>query len=170
MTSPSGPIDSETASSVQPYSAAERPTLGGSVIGMPTFQGTWPVLTHLDVRGHDSNRLSTGAFTLAEVLVVIGILALLAVVIAFAVSGNVDNGMKSSCNTDARTVESAIQSYHAHEGQWPGSSSDLIPRYLDADRENIAVVYVSASRQPALEWDSTGGSKCTAASTGRVTP
>jgi general secretion pathway protein G len=55
-------------------------------------------------------------FTLVELLIVIVILGILATVTVFAVRGITDQGRDSSCGTDKRTLETAIEAYYAQNG------------------------------------------------------
>lgn len=52
-------------------------------------------------------------FTLIELLIVIVILGVLATVTVFAVRGISDKGNDSACAADAKTLETAIESYFA---------------------------------------------------------
>ena len=58
-----------------------------------------------------------GGFTLIELLIVIIILAILAAIVVFAVGNTNSNAIASSCNADAKSVETAVQAY---EAQLPG--------------------------------------------------
>ncbi len=55
-------------------------------------------------------------FTLVELLIVIVILGILATVTVFAVRGITDQGQKSACDTDKRTMETAIEAFYAQKG------------------------------------------------------
>ncbi len=52
-------------------------------------------------------------FTLVELLIVIVILGVLATVTVFAVRGITDQGQKSACKADKKTLEVAVESYFA---------------------------------------------------------
>jgi general secretion pathway protein G len=55
-------------------------------------------------------------FTLVELLIVIVILGILATVTVFAVRGITDQGQDSACETDRRTVETALEAFYAQKG------------------------------------------------------
>ena len=55
-------------------------------------------------------------FTLVELLIVIVILGILATVTVFAVRGITDRGQDNSCDVEQRTIETAIESYYAQNG------------------------------------------------------
>jgi general secretion pathway protein G len=55
-------------------------------------------------------------FTLVELLVVIVILGILAAVVVFAVNGISDKGQTAACNTDKRTLTTAVEAYRAKNG------------------------------------------------------
>jgi prepilin-type N-terminal cleavage/methylation domain-containing protein len=58
-----------------------------------------------------------GGFTLIELLIVIIILAILAAIVVFAVGNTSQSAAKASCESDAKSVETAIEAYKA---QHPG--------------------------------------------------
>ena len=55
-------------------------------------------------------------FTLVELLIVIVILGILATVTVFAVRGITDQGQKSACNADQKTLETAAETWFAQYG------------------------------------------------------
>jgi prepilin-type N-terminal cleavage/methylation domain-containing protein len=55
-------------------------------------------------------------FTLVELLIVIVILGILATVTVFAVRGITDQGKQNSCEVEQKTIETAIESYYAQNG------------------------------------------------------
>lgn len=65
-------------------------------------------------------------FTLIELLIVIIILGVLAAVVVFSVRGITDTGEQSACETEFRTVETAIEAYYAETGTDPGALQDLV--------------------------------------------
>ena len=70
---------------------------------------------------------SERGFTLFELLVVIIILAILAGIVTYAVGSTQANGITSSCSTDARSFQTALQEYNADTNSYPplGSGSAL---------------------------------------------
>jgi general secretion pathway protein G len=62
-----------------------------------------------------------GGFTLIELLIVIIILAILAAIVVFAVGTTGSNAKYSACNSDAKTFETALESYKAQVGTYPAS-------------------------------------------------
>ena len=65
-------------------------------------------------------------FTLIELLIVIVILGILAAVVVFAVGGITDTGEENACETEQRTVETAVEAYRAQNGVYPpNGTSDL---------------------------------------------
>jgi general secretion pathway protein G len=66
-----------------------------------------------------------GGFTLIELLIVIIILAILAAIVVFAVGSTNSNAIASSCNADAKSVETAIEAYKAQLGSYPTSVNTL---------------------------------------------
>ncbi len=66
-----------------------------------------------------------GGFTLIELLIVIIILAILAAIVVFAVGSTNTNAIASSCNADAKSVETALEAYKAQLTTYPASMSAL---------------------------------------------
>ncbi|MHB8439755.1 MAG: prepilin-type N-terminal cleavage/methylation domain-containing protein [Acidimicrobiales bacterium] len=60
-----------------------------------------------------------GGFTLIELLIVIIILAILAAIVVFAVGTTSANAKYSACNSDAKSFETAMESYKAQVGSYP---------------------------------------------------
>ena len=72
-------------------------------------------------------------FTLIELLIVIVVLGILAAIVVFALGGVSNQATVSACNSDARTVNIAVQAYLAENpGGTPtgGATGDLVPSYL----------------------------------------
>ena len=67
-----------------------------------------------------------GGFTLIELLIVIIILAVLAAIVVFAVGATSQNAVAASCNADAKSVETAVESYHAQTTSFPTAMTDLL--------------------------------------------
>jgi prepilin-type N-terminal cleavage/methylation domain-containing protein len=67
-------------------------------------------------------------FTLVELLIVIVILGILATVTVFAVRGITDQGQNSACETDQRTVATALEAWYAQNGSTAGDpvEQDLV--------------------------------------------
>ena len=60
-----------------------------------------------------------GGFTLIELLIVIIILAILAAIVVFAVGTTGQNAATASCESDAKTVETALETYKAELNSYP---------------------------------------------------
>jgi general secretion pathway protein G len=73
-------------------------------------------------------------FTLIELLIVIVVMGILAAVVIFALSGVSSSSAVSACNTDAKTVETAVQAYIAQGNSAPATTtaaqSALVPKYV----------------------------------------
>ena len=65
------------------------------------------------------DRGDEGGFTLIELLIVIVILAILAAIVVFAVQNLTGSSAKAACESDAQTVDHAIQAYAAQMGKQP---------------------------------------------------
>ena len=81
---------------------------------------------------------SEGGFTLIELLIVIVVLGILAAIVIFSLTGVTGQSAVAACNTDAKSVETAVAAYEANPptgvaaGTAPTSISALVPAYLHA--------------------------------------
>ena len=64
-------------------------------------------------------------FTLAELLVVVVFLGILAAVVVFAVGNSTDNAKASACDAERSTLETAIEAYRAQTGDYPANNAAL---------------------------------------------
>jgi general secretion pathway protein G len=62
-------------------------------------------------------------FTLIELLIVIIILAILAAIVVFAVGTTSTNAKKAACDSDAKSVETAVEAYKAQTGNFPAAGT-----------------------------------------------
>jgi len=75
-------------------------------------------------------RLRTGeenGFTLLELLIVIVVLGILSGIVVFALGGVTAAGAAAACNTDAGTVNLAVEAYDMQTGYVPGSNTVAAP-------------------------------------------
>ena len=79
-----------------------------------------------------------GGFTLIELLIVIIILAILAAIVVFAVGSTSQNAKVSSCNADAKSVETAAEAYKAQEGSWPASMTAMTTTFADQANSSVS--------------------------------
>jgi type II secretion system protein G len=70
-------------------------------------------------------RRDQGGFTLIELLIVIIILAILAAIVVFAVGNTNTNAIASSCNADAKSMQTALEAYKAQIGSYPANDNVL---------------------------------------------
>lgn len=82
-------------------------------------------------------RKNQNGFTLTELLIVVVILGVLAGIVVFAVAGITDRGVEAACDADKRTVQTAVEAYHAQNNAYPtttgtGTSADRIQLLIDA--------------------------------------
>lgn len=70
-------------------------------------------------------RTNQKGFTLIELLMVIVILGVLSGIVVFAVSGIQDRGIASSCKTDVKTVEVAVEAFYAKNTEYPTTFAQL---------------------------------------------
>jgi prepilin-type N-terminal cleavage/methylation domain-containing protein len=65
-------------------------------------------------------------FTLIELLIVIVVIAILAATVIFALGGVTGSSAQAACNSDAKSVEVAVEAYKNFPGNgdvWPGASA-----------------------------------------------
>ncbi|MGB9113280.1 MAG: type II secretion system protein, partial [Acidimicrobiales bacterium] len=88
-------------------------------------------------------------FTLIELLIVVLILGILAAIVAFAVGAFTSQSAVAACNTDAKTVESAIAAFEAtNSGTIPATTGVLTTSasggpYLHSFPKNTGYYFVS---------------------------
>ena len=66
-----------------------------------------------------------GGFTLIELLIVIVILGILAAIVVFAVQNLTGQSATAACQSEFKTVETALESYKAQVGSYPGTFDAL---------------------------------------------
>ena len=71
------------------------------------------MLLESELRAADERSTRERGFTLIELLIVIVVLGILAAVIIFALGGVAGKSVVSSCNADAKTVQTAVAAYQA---------------------------------------------------------
>ncbi len=62
-------------------------------------------------------------FTLIELLIVIVVLGILAAVVVFALGGVTGQSKQAACNSDAKSVETAVEAFHS----WPQNTDNHYP-------------------------------------------
>ena len=55
-----------------------------------------------------------GGFTLIELLIVIVVLGILAAIVIFSLTGVTGQSAQAACNTDAKSVQTAVQAYESN--------------------------------------------------------
>ncbi len=87
-----------------------------------------------------------GGFTLIELLIVIVVLGILAAIVIFSLTGVTGQSAVAACNTDAKSVQTAVQAYESNPptgvaagtaptsiaAVTPGTNTGLVPAYLHA--------------------------------------
>jgi len=66
-----------------------------------------------------------GGFTLIELLIVIVILAILAAIVVFAVQNLSGQSAKAACQSDYKTIETALEAYKAQTGAYPTTAQGI---------------------------------------------
>jgi prepilin-type N-terminal cleavage/methylation domain-containing protein len=62
------------------------------------------------------HRSGEGGFTLIELLVVIAVLAILGAIVIFNVTGVANRGKQSACDTDVKTIQTAVDTVVSDNG------------------------------------------------------
>lgn len=71
-------------------------------------------------------RANDDGFTLIELLIVIIILGVLAAIVVFSIRGITNNSEVVACETEVRTVETAIEVAYAETDAYPGTVGALV--------------------------------------------
>jgi prepilin-type N-terminal cleavage/methylation domain-containing protein len=82
-------------------------------------------------------------FTLIELLVVIAVLAVLAGIVIFNVTGVTNRGALAACQTDLKTVQTASDAFYADSAiphTYPGSVAALVPTYMHSLPTDLGTV------------------------------
>lgn len=93
-------------------------------------------------------RKGEGGFTLIELLVVIAVLAILAAIVIFNVIGVGKAGKTASCNTDLKSIQTAVDTYYNANTEYPTAdhlstvgeaivTGDISPTYIHGDPANL---------------------------------
>lgn len=110
-------------------------------------------------------------FTLIELLIVIIILAILAAIVVFAVGSTTQNATDAACNSDAHSVETAVEAYHAQQGgtTWP-TIADLTGTAKDPNYPTVTdgpwLKQAPSSTSYSISVDTTTGDVMVASTTG----
>ena len=96
------------------------------------------VLKHLKSSEEFSEKsLGAKGFTLIELLVVVVILGILAAVVVFSVSGFTEDAQDNACDTEERTLATAVETYYALHRGWPADATTLQTAGLIRDASNM---------------------------------
>ena len=102
-------------------------------------------------------RRGQGGFTLIELLVVIAVLAVLAGIVIFNVTGVADKGKTSACQTDVKSVQTAVDAYYNQNAStypWTGAHTvtgptdamgGLVPTFLHTAPTDAGVLTIAAT-------------------------
>ena len=82
------------------------------------------MIRHID--GASWSGRSFQGFTLMELIVVVGLMAVLSAVVALSLTGFIGRGETQACQADESFVQAAAYSfYHQSGGSWPTASGDV---------------------------------------------
>ena len=96
-------------------------------------------------------------FTLVELLIVIVILGILATITVFAVRGITDQGQKSACQADQKTLQTSVEAYYAQYGD---ATSRTLSELQASGLLAPGAVSTNDSDTATGEVVGTGGGKC----------
>ena len=102
-------------------------------------------------------------FTLVELLIVIVILGILATVTVFAVRGITDNAQDNACDTDAKSLNTALEAYYADNGVYPTDTQGLAVLSSGAIKylKTVPATFTyAAPATPAGDFTLTGTGEC----------
>jgi prepilin-type N-terminal cleavage/methylation domain-containing protein len=97
-------------------------------------------------------RKGQGGFTLIELLVVIAVLAVLAGIVIFNVTGVANKGKSSACVTDKQTIQTAVDAYYNdHNSTYPASGANVDSALL------VSTNYIHSAPPETFALDTTSG-------------
>ena len=97
-------------------------------------------------------------FTIIELLVVIGILAILMAVTIAVMSRGTESALNVKCETNMRNLAAACQTYGMAVGHYPLAGS-VEKMYIDTSRGVRNIRHVYSERPGWLSWNSAGAYK-----------
>lgn len=80
---------------------------------------------------HGARQRRQCGFTLIELLVVVIILGIISAVVVFAVRGSGDKGLQAAIDTDERIIRTAMESFCARRGHYPGPGDEGGPNPMN---------------------------------------
>lgn len=92
---------------------------------------------HNEVRPRGKRHERRTGFTLLELIVVIGIIAILFAIIFPAVAGLREKARVKEAAVTIKALETAIRSFRAEYGYWPGPTPDVNSVYTNATQVNV---------------------------------
>ena len=108
------------------------------------------------LRAMEKKRSGEGGFTLVELLIVIVILGILAAIVVLAIGGLSGTAQSATCNSGAKTIESAEDAYFAQNKDefyaeaWSlflcGENRPTLFRYLSRPLRRLRVRHPEAAR------------------------
>jgi prepilin-type N-terminal cleavage/methylation domain-containing protein len=104
-------------------------------------------------------------FTLVELLIVIVILGILASVTVFAVRGITDRGTTTACQSERKTLQTAVEAYYAQFGNGTGIATAAYAASASTGNTASAAVAVP-SVTPAVTWSAGANPKATLTNAG----
>lgn len=73
------------------------------------------------------------AFTIVELLMVIGILAVLMTIVTTAAGGAIKEARANRANALVSMIQSGLETYYAQNDKWPGSFGSKVERGIDSN-------------------------------------
>src|ERR1700722_15500560 len=99
-----------------------------------------------------TEKRNEGGFTLIELLIVIIILAILAAIVVFAVGTKGSNPKTAACSSDAKTFETALESYKAEVGNYPGEGDGSAAPTGSSNEYGLLGNTTAGAPSPAPNW------------------
>jgi len=92
-----------------------------------------------------TGRKWAAGFTMLELIVVMGVIAILVAIMFPAIAGMREKARSKEADVTKKALENAIRAYRAEYGYWPGPNPDVYSIYTNSTQLNVIQYLLSTS-------------------------